>query len=132
MLGAALKELEVTWLRRIQEEKIRLSNVFQESTDMLIKRSQKDEARMRKDFEGKKESIDKEYPLLFKDFEAHKERQEAKTKELVLQNRALWVGLSLLCLSTGFLIFQQDAALEARTERMKLESMFNIRGALGK
>ena len=131
-LSAALEELEVTWLRRIQEEKIRLSKVFQDSEGRLIKRSQKEEARLDRDFEDKKESIDKEYPVLFRDFEAHKERQKAKTKELVLQNRTLWVRLSLLCLSTGFLIFQQKAALEANTERMKLERKYNVRGALGK
>lgn len=94
------------WLRRIKEEKIRLYNVFQEKREELLECSEKDNARMREHFQGKIESVDKEYPMLSKDFGVHQERQEAITKELVLQNRTLWVGLSLLCLYTGFLIFQ--------------------------
>lgn len=94
------------WLRRIKEEKIRLYNLFQEKREELLECSEKDNARMREHFQGKIESVDKEYPMLSKDFRVHQERQEAITKELVLQNRTLWVGLSLLCLYTGFLIFQ--------------------------
>ena len=86
---------------------------------------------MRNHFQGQLKSFSQEYPELLKDFGAHQKRQEAKAEELVLQNRALWVGLPVLSLSTGFLIFQQNAALEEKTERMKLERKFNVLGALG-
>lgn len=126
-----LDKIEATWSRRSEEQIHRLLNVFQESKVNLRKRSQEEQARMRNLFQGQLKSFSQEYPELFKDFRAHQEQEEAKTQELVLQNRALWVGLPVLCLSTGFLIFQQNAALEEKTERMKLENKFNVLGALG-
>ena len=130
-LSVPLDKIEATWSRRSEEQIHRLLNVFQESKVNLRKRSQEEQARMRNLFQGQLKSFSQEYRLLFKDFRAHQEQEEAKTQELVLQNRALWVGLPVLCLSTGFLIFQQNAALEEKTERMKLERKFNVLGALG-
>ena len=130
-LSVPLDKIEATWSRRSEEQIRRLLNVFQESKDNLCKRSQEEQAGMRNHFQGQLKSFSQEYPELLKDFGAHQKRQEAKAEELVLQNRALWVGLPVLCLSTGFLIFQQNAALEEKTERMKLERKFNVLGALG-
>jgi len=130
-LRVPLEKLEVTWSRRSEEQIERLLKVFQESKDKLFKRSQEEQARMRNHFQGQLKSFAQEYPLLLKNFGAHQKRQEAKADELVLQNRALWVRLSLLCLSSGVLIFQQNAALEEKMERIKLEKKFNVLGALG-
>ena len=126
-----LKELEVMWLRRSQEQSVRLFKIFEQSKAVWSKRSEERQAKILNQFENQLKTFNKQWATLFKNFDAEQKELRAKTDQLALKNRDLFVGLSLLYLCTRFLILQQNAALEERTERMKLEGNYNVRGALG-
>ncbi|PUU72885.1 hypothetical protein B9Z19DRAFT_1069416 [Tuber borchii] len=93
-------------------------------------RSQKQLARSLEQFEGKlKRNWEQQDPLL-KQFQELKQQFQMRVEQKNIQNHKLLVGSSLLSPSTRFLIFQQCAALEERTKRMKLEGRYNACGAL--
>ncbi|PUU80420.1 hypothetical protein B9Z19DRAFT_1079508 [Tuber borchii] len=111
--NSALEELELTWFRRSQEQSIKLLKIFEESKAVWSKSSEEKQAKLRKEFNDQIKAFSKQWATLHKDFGAEQKQFEVKADQLALQNRDLL-----------------KAALEERSERMKLEGNYNVRGAL--
>ena len=104
--SAAVEELEVKWIIRSQEQSIKLLKIFEQSKAVGSKRSEEKQAKMLNQFENQLKTFNKRWDTLFTDPGAEQKQLEAKTDQLALQNRDIFVGLSLLYFCTRFLIAQ--------------------------
>lgn len=129
--SAAFKNVEARWFERLQEESTALVKILDEDKDRWAKLLAEEDASTLDHFEGIVNSFDKQRTMLLAYFDEWKQRHEKNSEKLVLENCDLLVRSSQHWLSTGFLISQQHAALGERSERMKLEKRYNVRGALG-
>ena len=120
----SLMRPEAKSLRLSQEQHAR----FREQETL---RSQEQQAILSQHFEDQLKHSREQQDALLKRLQEQEQQCQKRVEQKDIQNRELLVGSSLFSFSTDFLIFQQCAALEERTERMKLEGSYNVRGALG-
>lgn len=128
---AFLKKVEARWFERLQEESTVLFNILNAGKDDWAKFLAKQEAGRLKDCEDDLKYSKERRAILLNHFDEWQQEHDKDAKKIVLQNCDLLVRSSLLWLFTRFLISQQNAALRERTEIMKLERKYNVRGALG-
>ena len=122
--SASLMRLEAKSLRLSLEQHAR----FREQETL---RSQEQQAILSQHFEDQLKRSREQQDALLQRFQEQEQQCQKRVEQKNIQNHELLVRSSLYSFSTDFLIFQQCAALEERTERMKLEGNYNVRGALG-
>ena len=128
--GALFRVIEGRWSKRLREQSAAMHKFFGEIEARWINYDKMEEAGMLNSCK-KYKIFDRHRTTWLNRFNELRQRHEREAETLVLQNSDLLVGLSLLYLTTGFLISQQDAVSGERKAKMKLQRKYNICGALG-
>ena len=93
------------WLKRCLYQRGALIKIFKENEARCSKRMEENTGRFNQ-LKDRAKSLNDQRTALIKLVDAKEQQHEKEVEELVQQNCDLLVGLSLLRLSTGFLIFQ--------------------------